>query len=87
LLHIPFPSPNDTPSGAASSAIPPSPESAMAPTAEEGAFSPFKSPASYSSDPSPRKLHPLVDMHVDRGAFEELERRVERNGPWDDWSM
>ncbi|RKP54513.1 DEAD/DEAH box helicase [Cohnella endophytica] len=26
-------------------------------------------------------------MHVDRGAFEELERRVERNGPWDDWSL
>jgi SNF2 family DNA or RNA helicase len=26
-------------------------------------------------------------MHVDRGAFEELERRVERNGPWDDWSI
>ncbi|WP_373228545.1 DEAD/DEAH box helicase [Cohnella sp.] len=26
-------------------------------------------------------------MHVDRGAFEELERRIERNGPWDDWNM
>jgi len=48
---------------------------------------PFLSPASYSSDPSPRKLHSLVDMHVDRGAFEELERRIERNGPWDDWSL
>ncbi|WP_051088348.1 MULTISPECIES: SNF2-related protein [Cohnella] len=26
-------------------------------------------------------------MHVDRSAFEELERRIERNGPWDDWSL
>jgi SNF2 family DNA or RNA helicase len=87
LLHIPFPSPNGTPSDAASSAILPSPEPAMAPASEEGAIAPFKSPASFSSDPAPRKLHPLVYMHVDRGAFEELEGRVERNGPWDDWSM
>ncbi|MFC6551581.1 DEAD/DEAH box helicase [Cohnella cellulosilytica] len=35
----------------------------------------------------PRPLHPLVDMYVDRYAFEELERRAERNGPWDDWSL
>jgi len=36
---------------------------------------------------SPRKLHPLVDLYVDRGAFEDLERRAERNGPWDDWPL
>lgn len=35
----------------------------------------------------PRKLHPLVELHVDRSSFEELERRIERNGPWDDWSL
>lgn len=87
MLHIPFSSPNDNPSGAPSSAIPASPEPSTAPSTEEGAFVTFKSPASLSSDPAPRKLHPLVEMHVDRGAFEELERRVERNGPWDDWSM
>lgn len=34
-----------------------------------------------------RKLHPLVDLHVDRAAFEELERRADRGGPWDDWSL
>jgi SNF2 family DNA or RNA helicase len=44
-------------------------------------------PFNVSSDPMPRKLHPLVELHVDRGAFEELEQRVERNGPWDDWSL
>ncbi|MFC4304300.1 DEAD/DEAH box helicase [Cohnella boryungensis] len=38
-------------------------------------------------DSPPRKLHPLVDLHLDRGIFEELERRAERNGPWDDWSI
>jgi SNF2 family DNA or RNA helicase len=87
LLHIPFPSPAGTPSDEASSVVHLSPEPAMAPVPEEGAYVPFISPASLSSDPAPRKLHPLVDMHVDRGAFEELERRVERNGPWDDWSI
>jgi len=42
---------------------------------------------SIPSDNAPRKLHPLVDMHVDRSAFEDLERRTERNGPWDDWAL
>jgi SNF2 family DNA or RNA helicase len=32
-------------------------------------------------------VHPLVELHVDRSAFEELERRVERNGPWDNWTL
>ncbi len=40
-----------------------------------------------SSDPAPRKLHPFVEMHVERSAFEDLERRVERNGSWDDWTL
>ncbi len=38
-------------------------------------------------DPNPRKLHPLVDLHIDRSAFEELDRRAQRNGPWDDWTL
>ncbi|WP_035120102.1 SNF2-related protein [Cohnella panacarvi] len=38
-------------------------------------------------DPNPRKLNPLVDLHIDRSAFEELDRRVQRNGPWDDWTL
>jgi len=38
-------------------------------------------------DPNPRKLHPLVELHIDRGVFEELDRRAQRNGPWDDWTL
>ncbi|MFC5404148.1 DEAD/DEAH box helicase [Cohnella soli] len=45
---------------------------------------PFGSPV---SDVPPRKLHPLVDLHIERSPFDELERRLERNGPWDDWAM
>jgi SNF2 family DNA or RNA helicase len=37
--------------------------------------------------PSARFIHPLVELTFDRSAFEELERRAERNGPWDDWTM
>jgi len=29
-----------------------------------------------------RRVHPLVELRVDRSAFEELERRLEKNGPW-----
>ncbi|MEK0315766.1 DEAD/DEAH box helicase [Cohnella sp. 56] len=32
-------------------------------------------------------MHPLVDLHIDRSAFEELERRADRGGPWDDWTL
>ncbi|MCC3374335.1 DEAD/DEAH box helicase [Cohnella sp. REN36] len=32
-------------------------------------------------------MHPLVELHVDRTPFDELERRLERNGPWDDWGL
>nr|WP_276355845.1 SNF2-related protein [Cohnella sp. YIM B05605] len=34
-----------------------------------------------------RFIHPLVELRFDRSAFEDLERRVQRNGPWDDWTM
>lgn len=34
-----------------------------------------------------RRIHPLVELHVDRSVFEELERKTERNGPWDDWTL
>lgn len=43
--------------------------------------------ASNYIDPNPRKLHPLVELHIDRSAFEELDRRAQRNGPWDDWTL
>ncbi|MBB6736021.1 SNF2-related protein [Cohnella zeiphila] len=43
-------------------------------------------PARPSAPPS-RKLHPLVDLYVDNSPFEELERRLDRNGPWDDWAL
>ncbi|RED56289.1 helicase-like protein [Cohnella lupini] len=88
-MQTPFPSSAGAPFGAASPIDQPLSELPAAPETEDGAYvySPFKSPASFSSDPAPRKLHPLVEMHVDRSAFDELERRAERNGPWDDWSM
>jgi SNF2 family DNA or RNA helicase len=34
-----------------------------------------------------RLIHPLVELRFDRTVFEEMERRIERNGPWDDWTM
>jgi len=43
--------------------------------------------AALVTESAPRKLHSLIDVHIDRGAFEELERRAERNGPWDDWTL
>lgn len=33
------------------------------------------------------RLHPLVDLRMDRSWFEELQARVDRNGPWDDWTL
>lgn len=34
-----------------------------------------------------RKLHPLVDLQCDRTWFEELQNRLTRGGPWDDWTL
>lgn len=34
-----------------------------------------------------RKLHPLVDLQCDRTWFEELQNRLSRGGPWDDWTL
>ncbi|MBW7474330.1 DEAD/DEAH box helicase [Paenibacillus oenotherae] len=34
-----------------------------------------------------RKLHPDADIQFDRSWFHNLQERVDRNGPWDDWSM
>lgn len=59
---------------------PADPATEQAPALPLGAASTF-------IDPHPRKLHPLVDLHIDRSAFEELDRRAQRNGPWDDWTM
>lgn len=89
MLPTPYSSPASDASGAAIPAdhLAAEPAIAMETVADEGVFIPFKSPANFSSDPAPRKLHPLVDMHVDRGVFEELEHRLERNGPWDDWAL
>lgn len=33
------------------------------------------------------RLHPLVDLRMDRAWFEELQSRIDRNGPWDDWTL
>jgi len=34
-----------------------------------------------------RKLNASVDLHLDRTWFNELQQRLDRNGPWDDWTM
>ncbi len=34
-----------------------------------------------------RKLHPLVDLQCDRSWFDELQNRLGRGGPWDDWTL
>ncbi|REE84441.1 helicase-like protein [Paenibacillus taihuensis] len=34
-----------------------------------------------------RKLHPSVDLQFDRTWLHNLQDRVDRNGPWDDWTM
>ncbi|TMV47844.1 DEAD/DEAH box helicase [Paenibacillus mesophilus] len=34
-----------------------------------------------------RSLNDHLNIHFDRSWFEELEARVHKNGPWDDWTM
>lgn len=34
-----------------------------------------------------RKLHPSTDIQFDRVWLHNLQERVDRNGPWDDWTM
>ncbi|WP_141505750.1 DEAD/DEAH box helicase [Paenibacillus luteus] len=34
-----------------------------------------------------RKLHPLVDLQCDRSWFDELQNRLTKGGPWDDWTL
>lgn len=64
------------------------PQPAAEPDSAASSGSRSETPAAPDRAAQPaRKLHPLVDLHVDRSAFEELERRIERNGPWDDWSL
>lgn len=38
-------------------------------------------------DPASRAVHPLVALRFDRSAFEDLEQRIARNGPWDHWTL
>jgi len=40
-----------------------------------------------SSSTLKRKLNASVDLHLDRTWFNELQQRLDRNGPWDDWTM
>ncbi|MFC4810073.1 DEAD/DEAH box helicase [Paenibacillus sp. GCM10023250] len=44
-------------------------------------------PASAASVTARRKLHPSVDLHFDRTWLHQLQDRVDRNGPWDDWTL
>jgi SNF2 family DNA or RNA helicase len=34
-----------------------------------------------------KKLHPLVDLQYDRSWFDELQNRIAKGGPWDDWTL
>jgi SNF2 family DNA or RNA helicase len=34
-----------------------------------------------------RKLHPNAHLQFDRTWFNNLQERIDRNGPWDDWTM
>ncbi|GFN33861.1 DEAD/DEAH box helicase [Paenibacillus xylaniclasticus] len=47
---------------------------------------PMHSPRSESAAAS-RRLHPQVEWRFDRSWFDELQARLNRNGPWDDWSL
>lgn len=34
-----------------------------------------------------RDIHERLQMHVDRGWLGQLQTRIDRNGPWDDWTL
>ncbi|GGD56631.1 DEAD/DEAH box helicase [Paenibacillus nasutitermitis] len=34
-----------------------------------------------------RKLHPDAPLYFDRTWFDQLQEKIDRNGPWDDWTM
>lgn len=45
-----------------------------------------------SQTPSPshihtRPVHPRAQLHFDRSWLHELQNRLDRNGPWDDWTL
>ena len=48
---------------------------------------PSQGEAPSSRAPSGRMLHPNAMLQFDRTWFQNLEERVNRNGPWDDWTM
>jgi SNF2 family DNA or RNA helicase len=41
----------------------------------------------FTPQPAQRKLHPLIEFLPDRAWFDELQNRIGRNGPWDDWTL
>ncbi|GKU78310.1 DEAD/DEAH box helicase [Paenibacillus sp. L3-i20] len=49
--------------------------------------SPQSASAESSSSITKRKLHSHVDLQLDRSWFDELQSRLTRNGPWDDWTL
>ncbi|MBH5316954.1 DEAD/DEAH box helicase [Paenibacillus sp. GSMTC-2017] len=50
-------------------------------------ISPQAATAESSSSIMKRKLHSHVDLQVDRTWFDELQDRLSKNGPWDDWTL
>lgn len=49
--------------------------------------SPQAASAENSAAIATRKLHPLVDLQCDRSWFDELQGRMTKGGPWDDWTL
>ncbi|RXZ78785.1 DEAD/DEAH box helicase [Paenibacillaceae bacterium] len=47
------------------------------------------SPASDRRDDGTKipHVHPLVQLHYERNWHEELQSRISKNGPWDDWTL
>ncbi len=40
-----------------------------------------------ASSGSKRKLNELVELHFETGWHQELQNRIQRGGPWDDWTL
>ncbi|CAM4306724.1 DEAD/DEAH box helicase [Paenibacillus tarimensis] len=48
---------------------------------------PLNSTEQPGTETTGKKLHPNASLYMDRSWHEELNDRIQRNGPWDDWSI
>lgn len=49
--------------------------------------SPQTAPGEHDPTIVRRKLHTHADLQIDRSWFNELQHRLTKNGPWDDWTL